>query len=395
MTGHHAIVFGASGITGWSITDQILKGYPTNDTFAKVTALTNRPLPLEDTLWPKSDKLQMAQVNLMNDGGQEALEADLKGKIKDIETVSHVYFFAYIMDPDPKKECEINVLLLERAVKAIEKLSTKLAFVVLPTGTKAYGVHMIDEFPFSKDLPLKETLPRIPEPWASQMFYYTQLDYLTAASKGKSWTWCDVVPDFIVGFVPNNNIYCLAQILSLYLSLYRYKNGKGTKVPFPGTDKSWKILSNDSPQDSLAAFSIYASLRPKTHGNGQRFNTGIMKETSWSERWPLICDYFGLKGVAPTADSPQPSQYLEENIQDWQKIEQEFGLVKGKVGNQRTFGGFPYFIMTMFNFDRQMDMDFYDKSWPTDNKLKDIDCKDGWYLAFDRFKAAGIIPEFK
>lgn len=182
---------------------------------------------------------------------------------------------------------------------------------------------------------------------------------------------------------------------ALYLSLYRYKNGKGTEVPFPGTDKSWKILSNDSPQDSLAAFSIYASLHPETHGNGQRFNTGIMKATSWSERWPIICDYFGLKGVAPTADSPQPSQYLEENIQDWKKIEQEFGLVKGKVGNQRTFGGFPYFIMTMFNFDRQMDMEFYDKSWPSDNKLKDIGCKDGWYIAFDRFKAAGIIPEFK
>lgn len=96
MSGHHAIVFGASGITGWSITDQILKGYPTKDTFAKVTALTNRPLPFEDTLWPKSDKLQTAQVNLMNEGGQEALEADLKSKVKDIETVSHVYFFGMV-----------------------------------------------------------------------------------------------------------------------------------------------------------------------------------------------------------------------------------------------------------------------------------------------------------
>jgi hypothetical protein len=41
-----------------------------------------------------------------------------------------------LTNTDVQKECEINVLLLERAVKAIEKLSSKLQFVVLPTGTK-------------------------------------------------------------------------------------------------------------------------------------------------------------------------------------------------------------------------------------------------------------------
>jgi hypothetical protein len=97
------------------------------------------------------------------------------------------------MDPVAPKECEINVLLLARAVKAIENLSPKLKFVVLPTGTKAYGIHLIDNFPFKNNLPLKETLPRIPEPYASEMFYYTQLDYLKEAAKGKSWTWCEVM----------------------------------------------------------------------------------------------------------------------------------------------------------------------------------------------------------
>lgn len=71
-------------------------------------------------------------------------------------------------------------------------------------------MHLIDKFPFSKDVPLKESLPRIPEPFASEMFYYSQMDMLADMSRGKSWTWCDVIPDVIVGFVPNNNIYCLA-----------------------------------------------------------------------------------------------------------------------------------------------------------------------------------------
>jgi hypothetical protein len=96
MAGHHALIFGASGITGWAITNQLLKGYPSPDAFSTVTACTNRPLKLEDTLWPKSKKLQTAQVNLMNEKGQEGLEAELKRNIKGIENVSHVYFFGKV-----------------------------------------------------------------------------------------------------------------------------------------------------------------------------------------------------------------------------------------------------------------------------------------------------------
>jgi len=154
------------------------------------------------------------------------------------------------MDADGKKECEINVELIKRAVSSVENISSNLKFVsilascpslgafnrtpyhqcatsaasygtttyllpfskqvVLPSGTKAYGVHLIEKFPFPKDVPLKESLPRIPEPYASEMFYYSQMDMLAEMSKGKGWTWCDVVPDVVVGFVPNNNIYCLA-----------------------------------------------------------------------------------------------------------------------------------------------------------------------------------------
>ncbi|KAF2669344.1 hypothetical protein BT63DRAFT_401500 [Microthyrium microscopicum] len=385
MTGNHALIFGASGITGWAIVNQLLKGYPSPNDFSRITALTNRPLKHEETLWPKSDKLLLTTANLMHDGGQAGLEKDLKEKVKDIDTVSHVFFF----------ECEINVTLIDRAVKTIENLSKNLTFVVLPTGTKAYGVHLIEKFPFPEQLPMAESLPRIPEPYASEMFYYDQLDYLTKASKGKSWSWCEVIPDVIIGFVPNNNIYCLPQILGLYLSLYRYHNGKDAEVAFPGTSESWKILSNDSPQDQIACFSIYASLNPKKCGDGQRFNTAVSEPSSWSEKWPVICSYFGLKGVAPPAggSGPQPTQYLEENASEWQKVEEKYKLVKGRVGNQRTFGGFPYFIMTMFNFDRHLDMSKFNEVW-SDKEQLSTTFKDAWYTAFDRFKSAGIIPQF-
>lgn len=253
------------------------------------------------------------------------------------------------MDPDPAKEIEINIKLLERAVLAIEHLSKNLKFVCLPTGTKAYGVHLIENFPFKTELPLKESLPRIPEPYASEMFYYNQLDTLTTLARGKDWTWCEVIPDVIVGFVPNNNIYCLPQHLAIYLSLYRYINGAGAEVQFPGTTASYKNLFNDSFQDLIAKFSIYASLHPKELGNGERYNTsGSNTAVSWSEKWPLICEYFGLKGTAPSAtgNGLQPYDYVTEHADQWNKLSEEKGLKGGRVGNDRSYGGFPYFIMT-------------------------------------------------
>lgn len=90
---------GASGITGWAIVNQILNGFPTPDTFESVTALTNRPLTAEAALWPQSSKLQIVSgINLQNPAGQAALEAEIKEKVKNVDKITHVYFFGMIDD---------------------------------------------------------------------------------------------------------------------------------------------------------------------------------------------------------------------------------------------------------------------------------------------------------
>lgn len=299
---------------------------------------------------------------------------------------------AYIMDPDPAKEISVNVELISRAIKAVEQVSPNLKFVVLPTGTKAYGVHLLDKFPFANDLPLSETLPRIPEPYASEMFYYSQTDMLSSMSRGKAWTWCDIIPDMIVGFVPNNNIYCLAQALSLYLSLYAHINGPGAEVAFPGTEVSWRNLSNDSSQDVCAKVAIVASLHPEKSSE-QRYNAADnARPSTWSAKWPIICDYFGLKGTPPPpgGSGPEPAAYLAEHGEEWKVLERKHGLVTGRVGNGRSYGGFPYFIMTMLSFDRQMDLTKCHEMMG--DLAENVDTKTAWYTAFDRFKKAKIIP---
>ncbi|KAK5118000.1 hypothetical protein LTR62_004044 [Meristemomyces frigidus] len=392
---NHALVYGATGIQGWAVVNQLLEGYPTKNSFEKITALANRP-PSENMLWPKNDKLQIISgINLLNDGGQVALEKQMKAEVPGIDTVTHVFFFAYIFKEDPTQEITTNVTLLQRAVTAAENLSPNLKFVLLPTGTKAYGVQCLANFPFASNLPLSEDLPRIPEPYQSQNFYYNQTDWLTSQSKGKEWTWCEVRPDVVVGFVPNNNVYCLAQTLATYLSCFREVEGSGAECVFPGTEKSWKILSNDSSQDVVARFCIHAVLNPEACGQGRAFNVADnSRPSTWEEKWPVICEFFGLRGIAPPkgGSGPQPGQYLVDHLPQWKGLEKKHGLTTGRVGNDRSMAGFQYFIMTMFDFDRQLDLSKQHKAWNSGGKAEEIDSKTAWWTAFERFRAAKIIP---
>lgn len=85
---------GASGITGWAITNALINGYPDETTFSNITALTNRPLTPEAAQWPSSEKLQaVSGLDLLTEKGQEGLEAEMKAKVKGIDTVTHVFFF--------------------------------------------------------------------------------------------------------------------------------------------------------------------------------------------------------------------------------------------------------------------------------------------------------------
>ncbi|CAG9981059.1 unnamed protein product [Clonostachys byssicola] len=388
MANKHAIVFGASGVCGWAVTSCLLNGYPSPDAFQSVTAVTNRPLECEDALWPKSDKLDLVTgVDLLTPD-RASLKEEMQRKMRYIEHITHVFFFAYTMDEDPEVEAYKNTLLLRNAISVIESLSN-LKFVVLGTGGKVYGSHL-PGFPHGNPLPLRETLPRISS--APNLFYYHQVDALRDMCAGKVWTWCEIRPDLVVGFVPHNNFYCLAQVLATYLSLYASLNGPGAQVPFPGGEKSWTSLSQDSSQDVIAKASIYASLHPE-RSSQESFNVADdATPWSWSNRWPIICSYFGLQGVGPTskARGPQPSEYLADHVDDWRSLEIIKGLQPGRVIKSETHALHAHAMMTLADQDRQMDLS---KCYRLMGDAKTaIGIKESWWKAFDRFREARIIP---
>ena len=138
-TGNHALVFGASGISGWAVVNQILSDYPAKGGFSAVTALTNRPLPVEYALWPKDSRLDIVSGLDLMKGSQQELEASIKEKIKGIENVTQVYFFcksAYITwlpgaSAITEKECsQLERLSLMRPSKHTSSRPTQTKNVV-------------------------------------------------------------------------------------------------------------------------------------------------------------------------------------------------------------------------------------------------------------------------
>jgi nucleoside-diphosphate-sugar epimerase len=95
----HALVFGASGLIGWSVVDQLLSQYPGPGHFKKVTAAIKRPANVKDFNWPHPTgegqqlKLQLVcGINLLQ-GSVKDLADTLESSVSDIGTVTHVYYF--------------------------------------------------------------------------------------------------------------------------------------------------------------------------------------------------------------------------------------------------------------------------------------------------------------
>lgn len=383
--GAHALVFGASGLAGWGVVDQLLCNYPAQGTFSHVTALVNRPFGLADSYWPESlpsrPKLQLVpHVNLLK-GPVEDLTAFLKREVEGIGNVTHAFYFAYKQEQEPDVETKVNRDMIERAIGALNILSPNLKFVAFPSGTRGYGIHLpggVFKAPF------KESMGRLPAPIARNVFCFAHQDALEQMSKGREWTWCEVRPDAIIGFVPNGSTFNLPAHWATYLSLYALVEGKGAKVPFPGTIPAYNSLFNDASADIIAKFSIWASLHPERCGGGELFNIADQaRPSSMSERWPAIAKYFGLEGVGPGVDGKgglKPGEYIEKH----KHVLEEWGGKGSRVFKAEALDEYGHH----FTFDRHMSLEKVRKV----GFEEEIEPDTSWFRAFDRLRSASMIP---
>lgn len=147
--GFHALIFGASGITGWALMNQAVT-YPTPTTFSRIIGLSNRPLAAADAQLPADARIELYSGIDLSKGKVEAVE-QLR-KVKDIEKTTHVYFAAYTGHGNDFRELKrANVEILGNAVDALELVCPDMQFFTLQTGGK---VRFILTYP--KLLPIED-----------------------------------------------------------------------------------------------------------------------------------------------------------------------------------------------------------------------------------------------
>ncbi|KAJ0413622.1 hypothetical protein BJY00DRAFT_296626 [Aspergillus carlsbadensis] len=328
-----ALVFGASGISGWAVTKCALS-YPTPTTFSRIIGLTNRPLPFEKSGLPHDPRLELYSGVNLRESLDEVL-VKLQDTVPNLEDVTHVYYLAYsnstAYSVDVMAIRDINVGMASNAVHAVDQLCKNLKFLVLQTGTNNYGVAV---FRFQEHIeitpPLREDNPRVPAPWGDEIFYYAQVDLLKEANKGKSWKWCEVRPDMIIGHVPLPTSMTYVEPMALYLMLYRYVNGPGATAVFPGSYSHYIHTCTPSSQDIIARSELYLSIEKPEQAHGEAFNTADNATPApWTLVWPKLCEYFGLKAQG---SSPEDKGWKEidkwwiAHQDDYKKMCEDYGL---------------------------------------------------------------------
>lgn len=250
----------------------------------------------------------------------------------------------------------------------------------------------------------------LPAGYQKTLNYAFMRDVLEEASAGKQWTWCDIRPDAVVsirnfttkshthlhdlhttppaqvGFVPNGSAFNLTAHWATYLSLYALVEGRGAKVPFPGSLAGYNCLYNEASADIIAKCAIWASLHPAAAGGGQIFNIADQaRPERMRERWPSLAAFFGLQGTAPIDEDEgrqkalQPSEYISKHQGEAEKR----GAKSSAVFKGTFLDSYGYYL----DFDRQLSLEKVRRA----GFGEEVDPNESWMKAFERFQKGGMI----
>lgn len=146
----------------------------------------------------------------------------------------------------------------------------------------------------------------------------------------------------------------------------------------------------------IARQTIHLSLNLPGSQKGEGFNVADEKTWStWSQKWPQIASYFGLKGTAPPSDPGQALEvrsYINDHLDVWKPLEQVHGLKEGIADSALVYPGFEQFLLTQFDFDRQYDMRKVYSTPPEKPFTEERSTMEAWGGVFNRMREGKLIP---
>ncbi|KAI9289595.1 hypothetical protein BC943DRAFT_356551 [Umbelopsis sp. AD052] len=314
-----AIIFGANGISGIAMTKVLLA----SDEWGPIICVSRRPPQLEEAA--NDSRIQFVSIDMVKSSAD-----DLASKISaaGAAIAQHAFFYTYIEKPDFKELNDVNKMLLEKALHALGLVSPKLKSFMLQTGAKYYGTH-VGGAELVQDFPWKEDAPRL----CKSCFYYDQEDLLETYAANKNWRYLITRPNVILG-VSKGNYMNFAVSIALYASLQ--KNLKRDFI-WPGNEVEYTTHFDHSSADNNSKFQVYISVNDKVPSGA--YNIKDEEGTTFSELWPKIAEYFGLRIPEPhfneKAKHPKEqstycqmplTKYAQEHKAKWHEIAKKHKL---------------------------------------------------------------------
>ena len=260
MTKRTALVPGAIGITGRAIIEFLEK-----DGNWDIIGLSRRSNNFDS-------KAKFISVDLLN-------KEDSTKKIKELSSITHVFYCAYSPQKSVQDEIAPNISMLKNLMDGLEPVAKDLEHIQLMHGAKWYGSYL---GPYKT--PAKEDDPR---PIAKN-FYHAQQDWIVERQSGKSWTWSAVRPHGIWGFSVGSRMNLMTGIV-LYAAISKHM---GLPLKWPGTPEFYNCLYNIIDTDLLAEAMCWVATTAKTKNNAYNISNGDFFR--WKDLWPKIAEFFNL-----------------------------------------------------------------------------------------------------
>jgi len=290
MTRPVALVAGASGVTGRYLTAHLAASGAWD-----VVAVSRRPPEVEG-------RYTHVAVDLAD-------AAAARAALAAVPAVTHLFYCAFVQDPDPAAHRKRNTAMLVNAVEAVEAANPALRHVHLVEGTKWYGSHL---GPFRT--PAKEHHPR----HAGENFYFDQQDWLEARQAGRSWTWSAVRPHAVCGLSVGSPMN-LSLLLAVYGTLCK---ATGEAFCHPGTPENWTALYQCTDSGLLARGMEWIGTAPACAN--QAFNLTNGDLIRWRDLWPRLAEFFEVPLAPP---SPRRlADFLPALAPRWDALVQGHGL---------------------------------------------------------------------
>ena len=287
-----------------------------------------------------------------------------------LQTVTHVFFAAYVERKTLSEQTADNLQLLVNLVRGIERVAPEFRHLTFIQGGKAYGAHLgIYKTP-AKERDARHFPPN---------FYYSQEDFLRAQSAGKNWSWTALRPDVVIGMAIGNPMN-LGTLIAVYASLCKEL---GVPMRFPGPNQAYEVLVNVTDATLLAKGMEFASLNPAC--KNEIFNITNGDIFRWKQLWPEIAAYFGIQAAEPQTFSL--AEYMADKGGLWTEMSRKYGLVEYPFEKlvQWPFGDF------IFNtvHDAFFDVNKFRRAGFQEMTL---DSLDAFISVFEQLKEHRVIP---